>query len=674
MLVVFAFGQFELAAQNKADNFFYIEEEISRDETPDVNAQGIWGNMTVTDYEDGTILPVGSGLWLLAAVAGLYLIIRTRKSRKTATMMAAALALTLGMTQCRKPTPVTPTPNEGETLFISFTAGNGGGAKTDVNVDNGKITWNAGDKVYVVYDGKLLGETALTATPQSDARKADITGTITTSVSIAETNPSFTFYYVGKGVAFSPTDGATNLTFNIADQNGHNGAAINDAGEYMIGRTEAVEMEQYETGKFRPRVNPTHPRAFTPMTAVIRLDTHVGFGSNVMTMNGSNTRNEMTINIGSPTTPTYNTGSISFLGGSDVQLSMFPSTADNIDADATLNFSGNSRYGKVIVKNGVKSGRIYAKISDGISCPIPLTAIPVGALPGRFSVSATKTVNFSKGNLWYDATSSLFHFEDNQYDGRNRYGVYDDYSVINGVYSKQLGATPANTMGAIFWSKYQNEAVANTYPASPTFSASDVIFTNQTSETPNPSFAVNVGGTNVSGLFRLLSFSEWNYLINRPAPGVNKTTLHFAELRNNSNAFVNYGVIILPDDWQGEFFDAPTGNSWATSATVYTLSQWQDMEEAGAVFFPALCNVVTNRPEAHGGQYYIDWSDYERRVDLWASTALEQSTSSGTIRVGYYMHFAPKYPTIVTNTYWGITSNYIQTGKTLRLVTDAGAR
>ena len=41
-----------------------------------------------------------------------------------------------------------------------------------------------------------------------------------------------------------------------------------------------------------------------------------------------------------------------------------------------------------------------------------------GALPGKFSVSATKQVYFSKGNLYADGDKAL-HFEANQYDSAN---------------------------------------------------------------------------------------------------------------------------------------------------------------------------------------------------------------------------------------------------------------
>mgnify|MGYP003292658418 CR=1 FL=1 len=46
--------------------------------------------------------------------------------------------------------------------------------------------------------------------------------------------------------------------------------------------------------------------------------------------------------------------------------------------------------------------------------------LPVGVLPGKFSVSATKQVYFSKGNLWADGEKAL-HFEANQYGFNSSY-------------------------------------------------------------------------------------------------------------------------------------------------------------------------------------------------------------------------------------------------------------
>ena len=54
------------------------------------------------------------------------------------------------------------------------------------------------------------------------------------------------------------------------------------------------------------------------------------------------------------------------------------------------------------------------------TCTVSVQTIPAGVLPGVFSVSATKQVFFSKGNLWYGKlegeSAATFHFESNQYE------------------------------------------------------------------------------------------------------------------------------------------------------------------------------------------------------------------------------------------------------------------
>ena len=54
---------------------------------------------------------------------------------------------------------------------------------------------------------------------------------------------------------------------------------------------------------------------------------------------------------------------------------------------------------------------------EDIAPIIPDTPIiPDGALPGLFSVSATKQVHFSQGNLQYQASTNTWRFAEHQYD------------------------------------------------------------------------------------------------------------------------------------------------------------------------------------------------------------------------------------------------------------------
>ena len=69
-----------------------------KDGGDEAGLQGTWDGMQVTDSETESYVPVGDALWLLAGAAGLYLLAKSRKTRKATATMAAALLLTLGTT------------------------------------------------------------------------------------------------------------------------------------------------------------------------------------------------------------------------------------------------------------------------------------------------------------------------------------------------------------------------------------------------------------------------------------------------------------------------------------------------------------------------------------------------------------------------------------------------
>ena len=75
---------------------------------------------------------------------------------KKLAIFVAAFVLTLGLAQCKKEQPNAETP-ESETVRITVNVGNSG-SRADINLSNGHITFNNGDKLYVGYNGKKVGE------------------------------------------------------------------------------------------------------------------------------------------------------------------------------------------------------------------------------------------------------------------------------------------------------------------------------------------------------------------------------------------------------------------------------------------------------------------------------------------------------------------------------------
>ena len=147
--------------------------------------------------------------------------------------------------------------------------------------------------------------------------------------------------------------------------------------------------------------------------------------------------------------------------------------------------------------------------------------LPEGALPGIFSVSETKKVHFSRGNLYYDG--SAFKFEDNQYDFQSSWN--------------------ANHVNHFYWVNSVEEAVKEGYDEeTPVCSKDDIFFTNGTAESVKSDFIVN----GVTGKYRTLTKEEWQYLINE-----RKMTNENASYTLNITYGEKVGLVIYPDDFNG---------------------------------------------------------------------------------------------------------------------------
>ena len=192
-------------------------------------------------------------------------------------------------------------------------------------------------------------------------------------------------------------------------------------------------------------------------------------------------------------------------------------------------------------------------------------------LSGVFSVSASKKVNFSKGNLRY--ASSKWSFFDNQYD------YYTSYSA--GAWDKFGWSTSATTYGM------------NTSTDNATYSGD----------------FVDWGATMGTGWFTLSS-DEWTYLLNtRSASTVGGT----ADGRC-AKAKVNdvQGIILFPDTYtHPDGVTAPTGvnatDDTGWNGNDYSSADWTKMESAGCVFLPAAgCRNGSSVNYPGAGGYY--WS------------------------------------------------------------------
>ena len=186
---------------------------------------------------------------------------------------------------------------------------------------------------------------------------------------------------------------------------------------------------------------------------------------------------------------------------------------------------------------------------------------------GVFSVSASKQVTFSPGNLQYHPANYEWRFAENQYDyvGSANSNISATYNGWIDLFGWGTGNAP--TKSITDYSDYQTFV----------------------------DWGTNKIGDDAPNTWRTLSKDEWMYIFyNRP----NAQSLFALGSVNGVN-----GTIILPDNWttpagvsfvasttkglywDGSYYYNSKGNNF--SHNTYTTEQWSKMEQAGAVFLPA---------------------------------------------------------------------------------------
>jgi len=204
--------------------------------------------------------------------------------------------------------------------------------------------------------------------------------------------------------------------------------------------------------------------------------------------------------------------------------------------------------------------RAYAKSAFGVgySQVIKFTANngSVNEMSGIFSVEPTTFVYFAPGNLQYQASTHTWRFTNHQYDvvGSSNANISSTYSGWIDLFGWGTGNNPTN---------------------SSTSSSSYSTFTDWGNN-------VISNASNTSDSWRTLTASEWKYVFDTR---YTTSGIRYARARVNN---VN-GVLLLPDDWDASTFSLKNTNSGSAdfSSNVINATQWNTLEEAGAVFLPA---------------------------------------------------------------------------------------
>ncbi len=217
-------------------------------------------------------------------------------------------------------------------------------------------------------------------------------------------------------------------------------------------------------------------------------------------------------------------------------------------------------------------------VVDSISMLAP------AAVEGVFSVSETKQVNFSKGNLQYDPANDEWRFAESQLD-------YLGYSQTSSTYNGWLDK--------FYWSTGANNFGANTSYNDVNCSGSFI------------DWGTNKIGSDAPNTWRTLTNDEWNYLLNNRN---NASSLYGVASVNGVN-----GLIFLPDNWVCTFgvnfksgVHSKDGEDYYAAYQSFTADQWSKLEESGAIFLPAVAYWSATSSGSYA--YYIVIDSDEVRI------------------------------------------------------------
>ena len=252
---------------------------------------------------------------------------------------------------------------------------------------------------------------------------------------------------------------------------------------------------------------------------------------------------------------------------------------------------------------------------------------PIGAINGLFSVSNSKQVFFSQGNLQYQATTNSWKFAEQQYDfiGNANSNISQTYNGWIDLFGwGTSGWDNGNTYYHPWDSQYNSNSLqGNGYGPNTHIGGLDPFGTTSydlTGSYANADWGVYNpidNGGNQSNQWRTLTMEEWNYIFNTRSTASN---IRYARAQVNNVK----GVILLPDDWNTSTYSLNNTNISGASFSnnILTISQWNILEQAGAVFLPAAGyrnGTAINNVGSYGcywstSSYYSYNADYEYGV------------------------------------------------------------
>ncbi len=485
-------------------------------------------------------------------------------------LIAMALALVVGLTQCKK-----ETDSDAETNGVFITLNVSNGSRVVVNPtghtspDYATVTWEDGDILYVGNNGAYCGYLTY------DGSK--FAGTITPTG--ADDADYLHFYFMGnKGTTSEPT------SVSITDQ-------TSKYPVIMYGHSE----ELYSSG------TTSYTATLKNKCAIVKFTTtNIDADITILGMNNTVTV-DFTANNGATTGEPYSFGKS---GDGEITLHaesnterwaiLLPQAAVTTATATATGYATETAFTVPAI-----TANMYH--NSGISVELSATSsVPVGAISGKFTINASgDQVYFSQGNLQYQASTSTWQFAEYQYDriGNANLGIsetYDGWIDLFGWGTSGYDNTPNDAYAVNYqpWSVDYDDVNAdfnaNGYGPSTNMPDPNLVGTSASYDWGVYN-AISNGG-NQNGLWRTLTNDEWSYLIANHTKG--KSTV------NGISGWVlrPYGVI-------------------TDVATSYTAEDWVAEEAAGSVFLPTTgfrgYNASVDNLEVNNQGFYWSSTHYD---------------------------------------------------------------
>lgn len=293
--------------------------------------------------------------------------------------------------------------------------------------------------------------------------------------------------------------------------------------------------------------------------------------------------------------------------GSTIFLKIYSQTVSTLE-------NNTKYYVRAYAVNDFTNDTIYGETKSfttyGSSLP------PAGELTGAFSVDPMQQVEFSPGNLQYQASTNKWRFANQQWEY-----IGDDNENISASYYGWIDlfgwGTSGNNHGAVCYQPWSTSSSYSDYYA---YGGYGYNLYEQTGLADWGSNTIYLGGEVTEG-WRTLTSEEWYYLFNTRTT---QSGIRYAKAQLNivdgTNITSVNGMIVFPNDWidNGMIYRPNTPEASYTSNIIYVSDWKEEYESKGVVFLPAagrrLGTYYYKNDQQRG--YYWSASKYDSRTHL----------------------------------------------------------